>query len=108
MAVPIVDQFEIVEVEQHDRGRPRIVDLPPDVLLAFLQERTAIGDAGQGIDHGRGLVAIFGALLRHRQKNESDRNGEQQRFEAERREPHAFQQGIVPREPGQQVAERRA
>ena len=95
VAVAVVDRFEIIEIEQHHRGRARIVDLAPEVLLAFLQERAAIGDAGQGIDHSRGLLAMLGALLRHRQKNEGDRDGEQQRLEAERREPHAFQQRIV-------------
>ena len=97
VAVAVVDRFEIIEIEQHHRGRARIVDLALEVLLAFLQERAAIGDAGQGIDHRRGLLAMLGALLRHRQKNEGDRDGEQQPLEAERREPHAFQQRIVAR-----------
>ena len=78
------------------------------LLFAVLQERAAIGDAGQRIDHGRGLVAMLGALLRHRQEDEGDRDGEQQRLEAEHREPHAFEQLVVARQPRQHGAERRA
>ena len=76
-------------------------------LAAVVQERAPVGDAGQRIDHGRGLVAVFGALLGHRQQDEGDRDGEQQRLEAEHRQPDAVEH-LVGRRPRQHGGKRRA
>ncbi len=59
--------------------------------FAVLQKGAAIGDAGERIDQRRGLVAVLGAFLRHRQQDESDRDREQQRLEAEHGEPNALE-----------------
>ena len=72
-----------------------------------LQEGAAVGDAGQRIDQRGGLVAQLGALLRHRQQDEGDRDGEQQRLEAEHREPDAVEH-LIGRRPRQDLRQRRA
>ena len=94
VAEAVVDRFEIVEIEQHHRHRTRIGRLPLELHFAVLQEGAAVGDAGQRIDQRRRLVAIFGALLRHRQQDEGDRDREQQRLEAQHREPHALEHAV--------------
>ena len=91
VAETIVDRFEIVEVEQHHRGRTRIGRLALELRFAVLQEGAAVGDAGQRIDQRRGLVAVLGALFRHRQQDEGDRDREQQRLEAQHGEPDALE-----------------
>ena len=53
------------------------------------EKRAAVGDAGQRVDHGRRLVAQLGTLFRHREQDEGDGDREQQRFEAQHREPNA-------------------
>ena len=66
------------------------------------EEGAAVGDAGQRIDQRRGLVAQLGALLRHRQQDEGDGDGEQQRLEAQHRQPHAVEH-LVGRRPRQHL-----
>ncbi len=107
MAEAIVDRFEIVEIEQHDRNRARIGRLPAQLSFAVLQEGAAIGNAGERIDQRGGPVAIFGAFLGHRQQDESDRDREQQRLEAEHGEPDALKHLVAVRRPRQHGAERR-
>lgn len=63
----VVDRFEMIEVDQQHRGRTRVAEVALGELVGVGQERAAVGDAGQGIEHGGVAVAQFGALLRHRQ-----------------------------------------
>src|ERR1700733_14684571 len=108
VAEAIVDRFEVVDVEQHHRQRPRICCLAFELRFTVLQKRSTVGDAGQRINQGSSLVALLGSLLGHGQQNESDSDREQQRFEAEHRKPNAVEDFVCRRQPRQHGAERRA
>src|SRR5204863_4584363 len=59
----IVDRLETVEVDREQSGRR--FRIPSDELFAFLEESTAVGDAGQRIDHRCDLVEMLDALFCH-------------------------------------------
>ena len=52
---------------------------------ATFEEGAAVCEAGQRIDHRRGLVPQLGALLGHGEQNEGDGDGEQQCLETQHR-----------------------
>ena len=54
MAEAVVDRLEVVEIDQQHGGRARIGGMALRQLRGVLQERAAIGDAGERIDHGGG------------------------------------------------------
>ena len=105
MTEPVIDRLEVVEVHQQHRrrvGGRRVAARE----FGVVEERSAVGDAGQRVDHRRGPMQEFGALFRHRQQDEGNRYGEHQRFEAQRRQPYALERLIGGR-PRQHGAKRR-
>ena len=105
VAEAVVDRLEVIEVGEQHRRRPRLGVAPLAERHHRLDKGAAVGDAGERIDQRRGLVAQLGALLRHRQQDEGDRDGEQQRLEAQHGEPHAVEH-LVRRCPRQHLRQR--
>src|SRR5262245_43642423 len=73
VAETIIDRLEMIKVDQQHRGWPRIADMPFGDQRRILQERAAVGDAGERINHRSRTMTQFGALLRHRKQDERPR-----------------------------------
>ena len=92
VAEAVVDRLEMIEIDQQHGDRAVARDLLLQQRLGVLQERAAIEQAGERVDHRGGLVAQFGALLRHREQDEGGRDRHQEGFQAEHAQPRARQQ----------------
>lgn len=70
MTKTVIDRFKMIEIDQEHGSWPRIADITLGRQHDVLQERPAIGDAGDRIDHSGRSVMQLGALLRHGQQDE--------------------------------------
>ena len=52
MTKTVIDRFKMIEIDQEHGSWPRIADMTLGRQHDVLQERSAIGDAGDRIDHG--------------------------------------------------------
>src|SRR5262245_50942690 len=59
VAKAIIDRLEMIKVDQQHRGRPRIADMAFGDQRGILQERAAVGDAGEWIHHRSSAMAQF-------------------------------------------------
>ena len=62
MAERIVDRFEVVEIDEHDRHRPQVAPVQIERVREPVVEQRAVGQPGQRVVEG--TVGQFG-LLRH-------------------------------------------
>jgi hypothetical protein len=72
MAEAIIDGLEMVEIDHQHGGRTGIPGVALHQLVPIQQERAAVGDPGERIDHRCRPMSVLDTLLRHGQQNEGN------------------------------------